>query len=219
MPSESLDLAEENWGWAEASPAERERIFRRYWSHNEGFLWFLQHDEAVPETLRQEASAWGLPKDEFTDHRHRPWQLYVREGRRLTGLYTFTERDAEHPAERPDSIAVAEFPFDSHGVHTFDPAHPGVREGYYFITHPPLDLPYGVLVPERVDGLLVPVACSASRVGYQSIRVEPTFMALGEAAGVAAAMASAQGLQPRAVPIQKLRVELRRRGAVLHLGS
>jgi hypothetical protein len=43
-----------------------------------------------------------------------------------------------------------------------------VREGYIFIGHQPLQLPDRILVPKRVDGLLVPVACSASHVGYQT---------------------------------------------------
>ena len=85
------------------------------------------------------------------------------------------------PKRKPDGIAVAEFEFDSHAVHKFDEAHPGVREGYFFVGHEPLQLPYRILVPQAVDGLLVPVACSASHVGYQTIRMEPVFMALGEA--------------------------------------
>ena len=221
VPSESLDLAEENWCLPEADWRERERLFRRYWSYNEGLMWFLQHDADVPAAIRAEASEFGFPKDEFTDHRNRPHHLYVRQGRRIRGAYTFTQRDADpdpatgRPRRRADAIAVAEFPFDSHGVHKFDPAHPGVREGYIFIDHPPLPVPYGVIVPQRVDGLLVPVACSASHVGYQALRVEPCFMALGEAAGIAAGLAVKQGVPPRRVPLPDLQREIVRRGGVI----
>jgi hypothetical protein len=45
------------------------------------------------------------------------------------------------------------------GVREHDPADPGVREGYIFIENQPLQLPYRILMPKRVDGLLVPVAC------------------------------------------------------------
>ena len=93
----------------------------------------------------------------------------------------------------------------------------GVREGYFFIEHPPLGLRYGIIVPQRVDGLLVPVACSASRVGYQTIRMEPVFMALGEAAGIAAKLALDSRTEVRAVSITSLRAELLKRGAVLEL--
>jgi hypothetical protein len=126
VPAESLDLAEENWRWPEAGPAERERIFARYWSHNEGLVWLLQNDSAVPQAIRDEASQWGFPKDEFTDHRHRPHHIYVRQGRRIWGEYTLTQNDAKPifdtglPARFADGIAVTEFEFDSHAVRKYD---------------------------------------------------------------------------------------------------
>jgi hypothetical protein len=221
VPSESLDLAEENWSWPEADPAERARMFARYWSHNEGLLWLLQHDAEVPASIRNEAAAWGFPKDEFTDNRHRPHHLYVRQGRRIWGEYNFTQRDADLdntsglPGRKPDGIAVAEFEFDSHGVHKYDPAHPGVREGYIFIAHEPLQLPYRILVPKRVDGLLVPVACSASHIGYQTIRMEPVFMALGEACGIAAVHAQAARTTVRHVNVTEVQREIVKRGGVI----
>jgi hypothetical protein len=221
VPSESFDLAEENWRWPEADFAERERIFQRYWAHAEGYLWFLQNDPEVPQSIRDEARQFGFPKDDFTDNRHRPHHIYVREGRRIWGEYTFTERDAALdnatglPRRKPDGIAVAEFGFDSHGVHKYDPAHPGVREGYIFIDHQPLQLPYRIVVPKRVDGLLVPVACSASHVGYQTIRMEPVFMALGEACGIAAKAAMDANVEARALDVRVLQKEILRRGGVI----
>jgi hypothetical protein len=221
VPGESFDLAEENWKWPEADAAEREHIFQRYWSHAEGYLWLLQNDPEVPQAIRDEARRYGFPKDEFTDNRHRPHHLYVRQGRRIWGEYNFTQRDAALdnatglPRRKPDGIAVAEFGFDSHGVHKYDPAHPGVREGYIFIEHQPLQLPYRILVPKRVDGLLVPVACSASHVGYQTIRMEPVFMALGEACGIAAMKAHASGADVRTVDVRGVQREIVKRGGVI----
>jgi AhpD family alkylhydroperoxidase len=90
VPSESFDLAEENWGWPEAGAAERERIFQRYWAHAEGYLWLLQNDPEVPPAIREAARQYGFPKDEFTDNRHRPHHIYVRQG---------------HAPERPYNIA------------------------------------------------------------------------------------------------------------------
>ncbi len=221
VPSESFDLAEENWNWPDADPAERERIFKRYWAHSEGYLWMLQNDPEVPQTIREEARQFGFPKDEFTDNRNRPHHIYVRQGRRIWGEYNFSERDAALdnatglPRRKPDGIAVAEFGFDSHGVHKYDPAHPGVREGYIFIEHQPLQLPYRILVPKRVDGLLVPVACSASHVGYQTIRMEPVFMALGEACGIAAKTALNSGVEVRSVAVPDVQREILKRGGVI----
>ena len=110
---------------------------------------------------------------------------------------------------------MAEFEFDSHGVHKYDPAHPGVREGYIFIAHEPLQLPYRILVPKRVDGLLVPVACSASHIGYQTIRMEPVFMALGEACGIAAVHAQAARTTVRHVNVTEVQREIVKRGGVI----
>jgi len=151
----------------------------------------------------------------FTRH------IYVREGRRIWGEYNFTERDAALdsatglPKRKSDGIAVAEFGFDSHGVHKYDPAHPGVREGYIFIEHQPLQLPYRILVPKCVDGLLVPVACSASHVGYQTIRMEPVFMALSEACGIAAKTALDAMAEVRSVNVPMVQREILKRGGVL----
>jgi len=221
VPSESFDLAEENWKWPEADAAERERIFQRYWSHAEGYLWLLQNDPEVPKAIREEMRRYGFPKDEFTDNRHRPHHIYVRQGRRIWGEYNFTQRDAALdkatglPRRKPDGIAVAEFGFDSHSVHKYDPAYPGVREGYIFIEHQPLQLPYRILVPKRVDGLLVPVACSASHVGYQTIRMEPVFMALGEACGIAAKTAADAKTELRTVDVPTVQKEILKRGGVI----
>lgn len=76
---------------------------------------------------------------------------------------------------------------------------------------------YRIMVPEQVDGLIVPVAASTSHVAYSSIRTEPTWMALGQAAGVAAHLALEQNLQPRQVPVGRLQEILRRQGQVLDL--
>jgi hypothetical protein len=221
VPSESLDLAEENYGWPEAGPAERARLFRRYWNYQEGLVWLLQNDTEVPEAIRKDAQQWGFPKDEFNDHRGRPHHVYVRQGRRIWGETTVTQNDAKPtdvtglPARQPDGIAVAEFEFDSHGVSKFDPKYPGVREGYFFISHDPFQLPYRSLLPKAVDGLLVPVACSATHVSYQSIRMEPVFMALGEASGIAAAQAVSAKTELRAINVPVLQREILKRGGVI----
>ena len=220
-PSESLDLAEENWRWPEAGPAERERIFNRYWSHNEGLIWLLQNDPEVPQSLRNDVSQWGFPRDEFTDNRHRPHHIYVRQGRRIWGEYTLNQLDANPvfetglPKRQPDGISIVEFEFDSHGVSKFNPRYPGVREGYVFIAHDPFQIPYRVVVPKCVDGLLVPVACSATHIGYSALRMEPVFMALGEASGIAAIHAQNSGSSVRGVDVKSVQREIVKRGGVI----
>ena len=119
------------------------------------------------------------------------------------------------PRPRPDAIAIVEYGFDSHAVRKYDPAHPGVREGYVLAKHPPTQLPYGVVVPQKVDGLLVPLACSASRLAYQTVRMEPVFMALGEACGIAATIALDAKVEVRAVNVSDVQREIVKRGGVI----
>jgi hypothetical protein len=81
----------------------------------------------------------------------------------------------------------------------------------------PYQIPYRIMVPKRVDGLLVPVAASTTHVAYSTIRMEPTWTVLGQAAGVAAHAALVRGVEPRRVPVGEVQAELRRQGQVLDL--
>jgi hypothetical protein len=214
VPAESLDLAEDNWAWPTASVAERRKIYERYRTHNVGLLWLLQNDPEVPEAVRRDALQYGWHREEWRDNGHVPRQVYVRQGRRILGDAMLTERDAdldpvfERTRVRRDSIAVIEWAFDPHGHHKYDPAHPGVREGYFFVEHEPFQVPYGVLVPRKIDGLLVPVACSCSHVAYNALRMEPVFMALGEACGIAAHVSIQSGAPVRRIAVGKLQKQL-----------
>ena len=79
----------------------------------------------------------------------------------------------------------------------------------------PYGIPYGIMVPKSIDGLLVPVAASTTHVAFSSIRMEPTWMSLGQAAGTASHLALAQGCQPRQVAMEELRETLKQQGQVL----
>jgi hypothetical protein len=221
IPSESLDLAEECWSWPEATLAQRRQIFKRYLTHNVGMLWMLQNDPEITAALQKEAQRYGWCKDEFVNNNHLPRQIYVREGRRIEGEYLLTEHDGQlapgldRTQVQPTSVGLVEWPYDSHACHRYDPAHPGVREGYTFVTHPPFQIPYGVLVPKSVDGLLVPVGCSASRVAYNALRGEPIFMALGDACGHAAHIAVKEKVALRNVPVDRLQRSLVEDGGVI----
>jgi hypothetical protein len=214
VPAESLDLAEDNWAWPTATVAERRKIYERYRTHNVGLLWLLQNDPEVPEAVRRDALQYGWHREEWRDNGHVPRQVYVRQGRRILGDAILTERDAdlapalERTRVRRDSIAVIEWAFDPHGHHKYDPAHPGVREGYFFVEHEPFQVPYGVLVPRKIDGLLVPVACSCSHVAYNALRMEPVFIALGEACGIAAHLSIQSGTPVRRIAVAKLQKQL-----------
>ncbi len=218
IPRESLDLTEENWDWPTATPARRRQLYERIKTHNVGLIWLLQNDPEVPEAIRKDALQYGWHRDEWKTNGNIARQVYVRQGRRILGEYILTERDADVDPDlkrtrvQPTSISVIEWAFDPHGHHKYDVAHPGVREGYFFVDHEPFQVPYGVLVPRKIDGLLVPVACSCSHVAYNALRMEPVFMALGEVCGIAAHLAIKGKAELRKVPVaqlQKILVECR----------
>ncbi len=216
----STDLPEENYPWPTADWDWRDAFARRLRDYTLGLLWFAQHDPELPEDFRRDCLEWGLAADEYTDNGHFPRQVYVREGRRIEGEYRFTAHDALPltPGGRPpvhrDSIAASHYPIDSHAHRKREPGRVHL-DG--FLSHPtqPYTVPYGVILPLGVDGLLTPVAVSATHLGFGTLRMEPCWMALGEAAGTAAALAVAAGVPPREVDRTALQLALLDQGAVL----
>ncbi len=217
-------FAEINQDYTESGWEVREKITARIRNLTIGLLYFLQNDQAVPAGQRALARRYHLAKDEFAGNDNFPWQLYVREARRIRGLYTLSESDVIVGPEggrtrlHKDSIAAGEFPLDSFPVRKYQKGHDVALEGYLFMLDNmtrPYQIPYRIMVPEEVDGLLVPVAASTTHVAFSTIRLEPTWMALGQAAGRAAHIAIETGKQPRAIDIDRLQRELLHDGQVL----
>jgi hypothetical protein len=215
---------EENYGYPEGTWEEREKISARIRNLTLGLLYFLQNDPEIPAEHRAIARRYHLAKDEFTDNDNFPFQLYVREARRLVGLYTLTENDTIVSPElgrtkiHGDSIAAGEFPVDSFPTRKREKGHDVALEGYIFMLDQltrPYQIPYRIMVPESVDGLLAPVAASTTHVAFSTIRLEPTWMALGQAAGVAAHLAIEAGVEPRAIDVDRLQREILKRGQVI----
>ncbi|WP_051946113.1 FAD-dependent oxidoreductase [Verrucomicrobium sp. BvORR106] len=175
---------------------KREEISRRYLEGMLMRLWWIQNDPEAPEKERKQFAGYGLAADEFPDNNHAPYEIYVREARRLVGRYVFKEQDnvvAEGIARTPvhaDSIAITDWPVDS--VACLPHRIPGGNtDGILFLGEEsrPAQVPYRSILSREVENLLVPVAISASHVGWGSIRLEPVWMQLGESAGFAAALA------------------------------
>ncbi|WP_262177517.1 FAD-dependent oxidoreductase [Haloarcula laminariae] len=211
----TADLPGENYDYPDADWEGREEIAQRHKSHILGLLYFLQNDDAVPDKVQSEANQWGLAADEFEDNDNFPFQLYVREARRLDGRYMFTENDARYadgldrtPVHR-DSIAVAEYPLDSHACQP-DRQFGSHPEGHFYASQVtrPAHVPYRALLPQSIDNLLVPVPLSASHVGYGSLRLEPTWLHIGESAGYAAAIAVESDQDPADISVARLQRRL-----------
>ena len=179
---------------------ERHRVYARHRDFALGLLHFLQHDEEVPEPVRANASQVGLDGAAYTDNGNVPWEMYARETRRLLGRAVFTEHDGtlarglERAPIHLDAVGFTEWPMDSHECH-WQTVAGSDREGKILLSEVtrPGQVPYRTMLPREVDNLLVPVCLSASHVGWGSIRLEPTWMPLGEASAVACRLAAEDG--------------------------
>lgn len=133
----------------------------------------------------------------------------VRESRRIRGEYVLTGDDVLGLARFPDAIACCAWPMEDHAAGRAT-RWVWLEEGGHF------QIPYRSLLPRGVDNLLVAGRCaSADHAAQASIRVTAQCFAMGEAAGVAAAMAVDQGCRPADVPPHELRQALQARGAII----
>ncbi len=206
-----------NKGYPEAAWDERERIARKHRELTLGLLFFIQNDPEIPEDQRLMASKYHLPLDEFADNGHFPWQLYVREARRLKGEYVLNENDLQSAQGHQrttvfhDSIMAGEFPIDSFPVSGESASHHEVLEGYIgMMPVLPYQVPLRIMLPEIVNQLIVPVAASTTHVAYSTIRMEPLWMGLGQVAGTLAHLSVEMDVEPASVPVctlQKLLLE------------
>jgi hypothetical protein len=216
----STDLPEENYPWPTADWAWRDAFLKRLRDYTLGLFWFIQNDPEVPESLRNNARRFGLAADEYQDNGNFPRQVYVREGRRILGQYCFLAHDAlssepgGRPPIHPDSIGASHYPIDSHAVRKREPGRDHL-DGFINMTTQPYTVPYGVIVPRTIENLWIPVPVSASHLGFGTLRMEPCWMLLGEAAGMAAALALELNVSARCVPIELLQRQLLDHGAVL----
>ena len=135
-------------------------------------------------------------------------QIGVRESRMLEGEYTLTKEDLLSCARFDDSIAVCNYDIDIHSPDGSGTSH------YYFPKGEYYTIPYRCLVPKNADNLLVTGRCvSADHDAQASLRIMPTCATLGEAAGIAAALAVEKSCASRDVDVKLLQAILRKNGA------
>lgn len=223
----SSGLVGENWEYPEAMPEKRKEIWESHKRYTEGLMYFLSTDSAVPEAIRNQMKKLGYAKDEFIDFGNFPPVLYVREARRMVGSCVLTQNDILDNIEKPDPIGIGSFPIDSHDCQRISIENKGfLNEGTIFPVHiktreigQPYQIPYRAIVPKinECKNLLVPVCLSASHVAFCSIRLEPTWMVLGESAGIAAAMSINDRVPVQKVSYVQLAKKLKSKGQILNL--
>jgi hypothetical protein len=214
----STDYIGKSWEYPEASYARRAEIWRDHEDYVKGFFYFLAHDARVPAALQKEVNEWGLAKDEFEDNGHFPNQLYIREARRMIGEYVMTQKDIQTDLTKPDAIGMGSYNSDSHNIQRVINREGFVRnEGDMQVPVKPYQIPYRMIVPRAGEArnLLVPVCFSASHVAYSTLRMEPQYMIIGQAAGVAAALAIGSGRAVQEIDTAELTRRLVQRGAVM----
>jgi hypothetical protein len=215
----STDNIGMNYDYPDASYERRRAILQEHERYQRGWLYFIANDPRVPAEVREEMRKWGLAKDEFTDNAGWPHQIYVRESRRMLGMFVMTENELLKTRPTPDPVGMGSYTIDSHNVQRYVTPEGAVQnEGDIGVsTNGPYSIAYGALAPRRgqADNLLVPVCVSSSHIAFGSIRMEPVFMVLGQSAATAAALAIDGGVAVQDVPYPQLRERLLKDGQIL----
>lgn len=204
--------------YPDADYAMRDRIIADHTDYTLGLLHFLANDESVPENLRTEMREHGLHKDEFADNGHWPYQIYVREARRMRGEFVVTQGDVIDDRRKPDSIAMGSHFIDSHHVQRLAVSPTEfINEGRLWRVGWAYQIPYRALTPKAAEctNLLVPGAASYTHVAFCTLRLESTWMKVGHAAGVAAVMSAKADKPVQQIDLPALQSKLREQKQVI----
>ena len=206
------------WNWATLGHDQRNALAKQHENWQRGLLWTLQNHPRVPSSIRNSYASWGLPADEFTDNGNWPWQLYVREARRMVSDYVMNQRHCSGETIATESIGLAAYSMDSHHVQRQVKNGVVKNEGDVQMAVPnPYPVSYRSIVPKtgQCRNLLVPWSLSASHMAFGSIRMEPVFMILSQSAAIGADLAIRDNLAVQQVSYSKLRSALVAAGQAL----
>jgi hypothetical protein len=214
----STDYIGKNWDYPNAGYKRRAEIWQDHVNYTNGLFYFLTHDPRVPKPLQYDTNEFGLAKDEFVDNDNWPYQLYIREARRMMGDFVMTQKDIQTELTKPDTIGMGSYHGDSHNVQRYVMEQGYAQnEGNIAVRVSPYQIPYRILLPKKsqVTNLLVTVCFSASHVAYSTLRMEPVYMIIGQAAGVAAKMAIEKKVALHDIDTIALTTKLRNQRAVI----
>ena len=214
----STDYIGKSWDYPEAGYKRRAEIGREHVDYIKGLFYFLTHDPRVPKTLQDGLNEFGLARDEFKDNENWPYQLYVREARRMVGDFVMIQKDIQTELVKPDVIGMGSYNSDSHNVQRYVTEERNAQnEGNMEVAVTPYQIPYRIVLPKKsqATNLLIPVCFSASHVTYSTLRMEPVYMIIGQAAGLAARMAIDKKVAVQDIDTAALTAKLRSQGAVM----
>ncbi len=139
----STDYIGGSWEYPDAGYAKRQEIWKAHKDYIAGLLYFLAHDPHVPPQLQAEMNRWALCKDEFNDTDHWPYQLYIREARRMVGEYVAVQKDLQTELTKPDPIGMGSYNSDSHNIERIVDADGFARnEGDMQVAVKPYQIPF-----------------------------------------------------------------------------
>ncbi len=215
----SSDFIGMNYDYPEATYERRKEIIREHEDYQKGLLYYVANDPRVPKEIHDEMQKWGLAKDEFPDNGNWSRQLYIREARRMIGVYVTTENDVLAKREVPQPVGMGSYAMDSHNVQRYVTSEGFVQDEGDIGVDPkaPYSISYGSIIPKKEEctNLLVPVCVSSSHIAYGSIRMEPVFMILGQSAAMAAVLAIDNKVGVQQVSYELLKEKLLKAGQVV----
>ncbi|KAL7933084.1 FAD dependent oxidoreductase domain-containing protein [Trichoderma chlorosporum] len=183
--------------YIEESYEQRAAIANTYKTYTQGFFWTLANHPRVPEELRNSTSTWGYAKDEWTSNGNWPYEIYIREARRMQGNFTMTQGDVQTPQTFPQDsiIGLGSYTLDVHEAERVVIDSEIYNEGLIHVpVAQPFPIPLGSIIPNSSDvvNFLNPVTMSSTHVAFAAIRLEPTYMIMGQSAATAAVLAIEQ---------------------------
>jgi len=217
----SSDFIGMNYDYPDASYERRREIIKNHENYQKGLLYYVATDPRVPKEIHDQMQNWGLAKDEFPDNGNWSRQLYIREARRMIGVYVTSENDVLAKREVPQPVGMGSYAMDSHNVQRYVTSEGFVQDEGDIGVSPdaPYAISYGSIIPKKEEctNLLVPVCVSSSHIAYGSIRMEPVFMILGQSAAMAAVLAIDNRVGVQDVNYATLQEKLLKEGQVISL--
>lgn len=201
--------------YIEGAWSERKEIISEHKKAALNLLYFLQNDPSVSKEEHNYWKNYGLPKDEFPDNGHFPYEIYVREGRRLIGENIITQYDLMPDSKNTrapvkyDSIGITDWYMDTHAC-SVEQTRDSLNEGtmmLYYDTYPG-QIPFRSTYNKKIKNFLVPVCLSSTHVAWGAIRLEPTWMNIAESVALAVEMCINENKWIDTIEIDKLQIKL-----------
>jgi hypothetical protein len=186
----------------------------------ESFVAFLQSDKQVPAVERKPLEGFGMCADEFTSNNNVPHEPYIREGRRVVGKTVLLTSDEKTNLTKWDSIGIAKYHIDNKLSMRFLYKNKMYRDYTTFQKSNIYQIPFSITIPKHgPKNLLVAVGVSTSPLAYGSIRMEPHYMLIGQATGVASALAIRDKASVGEISVPELQNILREWGQKLSVNN